>query len=70
MKLFDVMVYDDKRMQNMVYRTGLVKRDAKNLAKQLQQKGFKSHVLTSRGNREQSDIRIEEPEVDYSNPED
>jgi hypothetical protein len=69
MKLFDVMVYDDKRMQNVVYRAGLVKRDAKNLSKELQQKGFKSHVLTSRANREPANIRIDEPEPDYSHEE-
>ncbi len=66
MKLFDVMVFDEKRGTNVVYRGSLLKRDAKKLSKELQQKGFKSHVLTSRANREQGDIRIDEPESDYS----
>ena len=64
MKLFDVMVYDTKRMQDVLYRASLVKRDAKKLMKDLQKKGFKSQVLTARPNRIESEIRIEQATQD------
>ena len=64
MKLFDVMVHDTKRLTDVVYRSGLTKRDAKKLVKELQKKGFKSHALTSRNSREESGLQIEDSSTD------
>lgn len=65
MKLFDVMVYDTKRMQDVVYRSALPKGKAKKLMKELREKGFKSQLLTAR-NRVESGMEIEETQVDDS----
>lgn len=65
MKLFDVMVYDAKRMQDVVYRASVMKREAKKLVEELKKKGFKSHSLTAR-NRTESNLRLEEAEPEYS----
>lgn len=62
MKLFDVMVFDAKRMQDVVYQSSVVKRDAKKLMKELQSKGFKSHVLTSKPNRAGGNLQLDDTE--------
>ncbi len=59
MKLFDVLVHDPKKLQDVVYRSGLVKSDAKKMVKELKQKGHKAQLATSK-NRSEAGISLEE----------
>lgn len=58
MKLYDVMVYDNRKFTNVVYKGSLIKRDAKKLSKQLNEKGYKSHVLPTKSNRDEADFIV------------
>lgn len=59
MKLFDVLVHDAKKLQDVVFRGGLVKSDAKKLVKELREKGHKAQLATCK-NRAEANILLEE----------
>jgi phage replication-related protein YjqB (UPF0714/DUF867 family) len=69
MKLFDVMVYDDRRLMNVAYQQGLVKREAKRICKALTNKGFKSHVLTTKEGRELANFHVDTTPQNYDEDE-
>jgi hypothetical protein len=59
MKLFDVMVYDERKFKDVVYTAAVDKREAKRISKALKKKDFKSHVLPTRENREMATFTVD-----------
>lgn len=59
MKLFDVLVHDTKKLQDVVFRGGLVKSDAKKLVRELRERGHKAQLATAK-NRAEGNISLEE----------
>lgn len=62
--MFDVLVYNAKTMQDVVYRNAIPKSDAKRLVKNLKKNGYKAQLVTSKGQRDENFFNIEKPETD------
>lgn len=57
--MFDVVVFSDNAGRDVVYRTGLEKRDAKRLVKELKKKGKKAHFVSSRNEMDENAILVD-----------
>lgn len=62
MAVFDVLVFDARTGQNKVFRNQIKKHLAKDLVKDLREKGFKAQLVTSKGQTAESVIEIPEDE--------
>lgn len=60
--MFDVLVFSDNAGRDVVYRSGLDKRDAKKLVKELKKKGKKSHFVSCR-DEVRTDANIVDDEI-------
>ena len=58
--MFDVLVYNENTFQNVTYRTGLKKSDAKKVVKELRKLGKKVQLKTSKGEAQTVEITIPE----------
>jgi len=76
--VFDVLVFSDSVGRDVPYRTGLGKRDAKRLVKDLRSKGKKAHFVSSRNDLDaapeivedeiQQEREAQAEEIDFSQP--
>lgn len=58
--MFDVLVYNENTFQNVVYRNGVSKSEAKKTIKELRKAGKKCQLKSSKGEAQTVDIALPE----------
>lgn len=58
--MFDVLVYNENTFQNVTFRTGLSKKQAKELVKDLRKQGKKAQLKSAKGLATTEEIFIPE----------
>lgn len=58
--MFDVLVYNENTFSNVTYRSGLTKKQAKELVKELRKQGKKAQIKSAKGVAHTEEIFIPE----------